>query len=293
MEIRIVSPEDAAEIVRMTNRIDTTSLQTAQTFRGLLERGAPAGTERLVAVVDGSIAAWAPSGVHADGSGWFWIGVDVAHRRRGIGTALYERLEGRLARRGASSLETQINDEDGRAFLERRGFVRTNVMRLQALDLDRAQLPEPAVVTEPLSAVDVESIRTLYREGHDDIPSVSPRAPLTDTDFQRQVVDSELVDRDLSAVVLADGRPIAFTIVIANHEEGRASTQMTAVDRAHRGRGLAYAVKVDSLRRARAAGLHTMLTSNDLENAPMLAVNRKLGFEATVLVESYEKTLSR
>ena len=288
-----MSPEDAAEIVRMTNRIDTTSLQTAQTFRGLIERGAPAGTERLVAVVDGAIAAWAPSGVYGDGSSWFWIGVDPAYRRRGIGTTLYDRIEARLAQCGASSLDTQINDEDGRAFLEHRGFVRTNVMRLQALDLERAQLPEPGVETAPLSAVDIESIRSLYREGHEDIPSVAPRAPLTDEDFQRKVVESELVDRDLSAVVLEDGRPIAFTIVIANHDEGRASTQMTAVDRDHRGRGLAYAVKVDSLRRARAAGLHTMLTSNDLENAPMLAVNRKLGFEANVLLESYEKTLSR
>jgi hypothetical protein len=34
-----------------------------------------------------------------------------------------------------------------------------------------------------------------------------------------------------------------------------------------------------------------MLTSNDLENEPMLAVNRKLGFEPTVFVESYEKEL--
>jgi hypothetical protein len=41
VEIRIVSPEDAAEIVRMANRIDATSLQTAQSFRALIERGAP------------------------------------------------------------------------------------------------------------------------------------------------------------------------------------------------------------------------------------------------------------
>jgi hypothetical protein len=48
-------------------------------------------------------------------------------------------------------------------------------------------------------------------------------------------------------------------------------------------------VKVSSLHRARAAGLRTIMTANDLGNAPMLAVNSKLGFEASIVVEDYEK----
>src|SRR5690349_10073395 len=126
----------------MANRIDTTSLQTAETFRAMLERGAPEGTERLVAEVDGTIVAWAPSGVHGDGSGWLWIGVDPAHRRHGIGGALYQRIEARLRGR---LLRTSANDFDGRSFLERRGFVRTNVLSLLALDLVRLELPAPSV----------------------------------------------------------------------------------------------------------------------------------------------------
>jgi ribosomal protein S18 acetylase RimI-like enzyme len=289
VEIRIVTPEDAAQVVRMANRIDTTSLQTAETFRGLIARGAPEGTERLVAEADGAIVAWAPSGVHADGSGWLWIGVDAAYRRRGIGTALYERIEARL---GARPLRTSANDEDGRRFLERRAFVRTNVLRLLALDLEHAVLPAAAVATLPLSAVDVDAIRMLYREGHDDVPAASPRAPFTDESFRREVLEAELVDRDVSSVVTEDGHVVAFTLVLANHEDGRAETQMTAVRRDRRGRGLAQAVKAGSLRRAQDAGLRTMLTANDLGNAPMLAVNRKLGFEESIVVEDYEKALS-
>src|SRR5690349_13349314 len=220
MEIRIVTPEDAAEIVRMANRIDTTSLQTAQTFRALIERGAPDGTERLVAEADGAIVAWAPSGLHADGSGWLWIGVDAAHRRQGIGAALYERIAERL---GARLLRTSANDDDGRRFLERRGFERTNVLTVLMRDLD--DLPEQTAETRPLSAVDVDSIQRLYAEGHDDVPSESPRAPFTDESFRREVVEAELVDRDVSTVVFEDGEPVAFTLVLANHEEGRAETQ--------------------------------------------------------------------
>ena len=282
-----MSPEDAAEIVRMANRIDTTSLQTAQTFRALLERGAPDGTERLVAEADGgAIVAWAPSGMHADGSGWFWIGVDAAHRRRGIGTALYERIEARL---GSRLLRTSANDEDGRTFLEHRGFVRTNVLSLLVLDLEHADLPDPAVETLPVGSIDIDSIRQLYIDGHDDVRSFSPRAPFTDESFRREIVEAELVDRDVSSVVLEDGQPVAFTIVLANHADGRAETKMTAVRRDRRGRGLAQAVKAGSLQRARAVGLRAMLTTNDHENAAMLAVNRKLGFEASVVVEDYER----
>jgi GNAT superfamily N-acetyltransferase len=286
VEIRIVSPEDAAEIVRMANRIDTTSLQTARTFRALLERGAPEGTERLVAELEGAIVAWAPSGVYADGSGWFWIGVDAAYRRRGIGTALYRRIEARL---GARLLRASAMDDDGRRFLQRRGFVRTNMLSVFAREL--GELPEPTIETLPLSAVEIGSIQQLYAEGHDDVPSESPRAPYTAERFQREVVEAELVDRNVSSVVVEGGEPVAFTLVLANHEDARAETQMTAVRRDRRGRGLAYAVKIGSLHRARAAGLRTMLTANDVGNAPMLAVNRKLGFVASVAVEDYERPI--
>ena len=281
-----MTPKDASQVVRVANRIDTTSLQTARTFRALLEGGPAEGTERLVAVVDGAIVAWAPSGIHDDGSGWLWIGVDAAHRRRGIGTALFDRIESRL---GARHLRTSAGDVEGRAFLEHRGFGRTNVSSVLALDLERAELPAPAIDTLPISAVDIDAIRLLYREGHDDVPSESARAPFTDERFRREVVEAELIDREVSSVVVENGEAVAFTLVLANHEDGRAETQMTAVRRDRRGRGLAYAVKVASLRRARDAGLRTMLTANDLGNAPMLAVNRKLGFTASVVVEDYER----
>jgi GNAT superfamily N-acetyltransferase len=291
MTIRTVVPDDAAAVVAVSAPIEPTTFATARSFRALIERGAPEGTERLVAEVDGAIVAWAPSGVRGDGSGWFWVGVDAAHRRRGIGSALYDRIDGRLRGLRADVLRTQINDEDGRAFVEHRGFTRTNVMRLQALELQSAQLPEATVETEPLSSVDVDSIRELFKAAYVDIPARATRPPFTDDDFQREVVDSDVLDRDVSTVLVEDGRVLAFTLIVANHEQGRAGAQMTGVARDRRGRGLAQAVKLASLHRARAAGLRTMLTSNDLENEPMLAINRKLGFEPSVLVEHYEKTL--
>lgn len=289
--IRHVSPEDAASVVELTTPLDPTVFATSETFRALLERPASAGVERLVAEEDGAIVAWAPSGTHGDGTAWFGITVDPSYRRRGVGAALYERIEERLRDLGAPKLGTQILDEDGRRFLERRSFERTNAQRLQALDLTAAVLPAPRADAVPLREIDPWSLCELYRDAHGDIPSHTARARLTEEDFARDVVDSKQVDRDASCVLFEGGEPVAFTLVIANHASRRGGAQMTGVRADRRGQGLAYAVKLASLHRARDAGLRTMTTSNDLENAPMLAVNRKLGFEPTILLEHYEKQL--
>ena len=58
------------------------------------------------------------------------------------------------------------------------------------------------------------------------------------------------------------------------------STSLTGVAKTHRGRGLAQAVKLMSIADATARGYSEIRTSNDSRNAVMLAVNRKLGFQA-------------
>jgi GNAT superfamily N-acetyltransferase len=290
MTIRRASLEDAPEIVSLTSPISLATVATAASFRRLLERPAPGTTERLVAVEDGAIVAWAPSGLHGDGSGWFWIGVDRGRRRRGTGSALYDRVEDRLRRLDAGLLRTVVDDEDGRRFVERRGFERSNVQRLQALNLPSARLPRPPDAL-PLGALEPWSLFDLYRQAYDDIPARGPRRTITEEDYRREVVESTTLDAELSTVILEAGEPVAFTLVSANREAGRGSTEMTAVRADRRGRGLGLAVKAASLHRARAAGLRTMLTSNDLENAPMLAVNRRLGFQPSVLIEHFAKGL--
>ena len=52
----------------------------------------------------------------------------------------------------------------------------------------------------------------------------------------------------------------------------------TGVHPNYRKRGLATAVKVQMLTVARARGIERLHTENHADNAPMLAVNRKLGF---------------
>ena len=53
----------------------------------------------------------------------------------------------------------------------------------------------------------------------------------------------------------------------------------TGTGREYRGRGLALAVKLASTRWAREHGITQIVTTNDETNAPMLAINRRLGYE--------------
>jgi len=48
--------------------------------------------------------------------------------------------------------------------------------------------------------------------------------------------------------------------------------------REYRGRGLAQALKLQTVLLGKRAGLRYIRTNNDSKNTPMLAVNRKLGY---------------
>jgi GNAT superfamily N-acetyltransferase len=54
---------------------------------------------------------------------------------------------------------------------------------------------------------------------------------------------------------------------------------MTGTMPAYRGQGLGLATKVEALRRAKAAGVTEVRTDNHERNAPMLAINRRLGYQ--------------
>jgi GNAT superfamily N-acetyltransferase len=81
-----------------------------------------------------------------------------------------------------------------------------------------------------------------------------------------------------SFVTMVDGVAAAVSLLIADVESGRSHNMFTGTLRAYRGRGLALDVKLASIRWAAERGITMMATSNDETNAPMLAINRRLGY---------------
>jgi len=84
------------------------------------------------------------------------------------------------------------------------------------------------------------------------------------------------LDRCASVAATANGEIIGFTLVTRDGE--RMWSEMTATLPQHRGRGLARLVKSAALQRAAEGGVTVAYTSNDESNAPMRAVNSRLGY---------------
>ena len=66
---------------------------------------------------------------------------------------------------------------------------------------------------------------------------------------------------------------------------------MTGVKRSLRGQGLGRALKLAAMQAMREAGGKQLKTYNDPDNAPMLALNRSLGFQQTCEYLRYELPL--
>jgi len=79
-------------------------------------------------------------------------------------------------------------------------------------------------------------------------------------------------------IMAIDGdRWVGLSSVVRRPDEGY-FTGFTGIEREYRGRGIALALKIVSLEYARSIGAREIFTSNHSVNAPMLAINRKLGY---------------
>jgi RimJ/RimL family protein N-acetyltransferase len=110
-----------------------------------------------------------------------------------------------------------------------------------------------------------------------DIPSTMPILTESFADFERRMrgPDRHL---DRTWIALADGRPVAMSYLRFPPVRGRVWTGYTASHPDYRGRGLARAVKLQSLAQAVELAVPVVGTDNDAENAAMLHINEALGY---------------
>ncbi len=67
----------------------------------------------------------------------------------------------------------------------------------------------------------------------------------------------------------------------------RAENDITGTLREYRGGGLATLAKLEQLRWAARQGIENVVTENDETNAPMLALNTRLGYRPFAAVRSF------
>ena len=127
--------------------------------------------------------------------------------------------------------------------------------------------------------------RAIYEVALETLPDVPGEAPQVPGSFE------EFLARDVTkptipawgfaiAVESATGRPVGYaSLEIPSGTPLLAWHYMTGVTRAWRGRGVASAMKRATIRAAVDHGLDALEGENDVENAPMRAINRRLGYE--------------
>jgi len=314
LEIRPFRPDDRPAIVALRNARKPAHLQetVAEWEREDALRSAEEVSLRLCAgepavaylsATDQGTAPWRKPGVC-----WFGLWVARDHQRRGIGGALFEEMLGFARQRGLDRAMTYIRlfepDEPAVRFLEKRGFVEVDRDVPVMLDLTTfdpsafvSPAPEGIRLLSLAEAGDTEENRrkawALDGEIVRDIPThdVLPEHP----SFEEWVKHFQGPEYDPRAVILAEdgisGEWVGLSALAFQEDTDVAWTNITGVLPAYRGRGVALALKLRTIDAALARGCPLITTENHEDNAPMRAINKKLGFVPDAPGVSYARDI--
>jgi len=251
------------------------------------------------------------------------IVVEHEHRRRGVGTALLRAAEDYACAGGRTSMLAEVNtpyDEDtiwsaGTAFAEHHGFVRKHrelhqVMELPvaSAELDRiSRLIAPHHASYRLVQWDEDCPAEWIDEFCDLLSLMGEEVPLGDLEIEAAVWTPERL-RTVEARRHRQGRFGSTTVAVAPDGSLAAYSQLggaesqpdrlyqwdTMVRPEHRGHRLGMAVKlpnIHAMQNRLGAGTAVVHTWNAPENAPMIAVNDRLGFRPVENLCEYQRPL--
>ncbi len=277
----------------------------------------PTKVRLTVLAPDGSIAGSANIQVgmmpRPDGSQNIGVGVHRDHRNKGVGSAMLSALESEARRRNVPRIHSGVSGSRPFAleFAAKRGYNEIGRRIMSYRELDSY---EPARWSESLERVTKAGVRLrsftdvlaerdddgMERFWHelweaegpmwDDIPFSTPMPHWPFDRFYKMTVTSGQLLSDLSLVAYDGDEIVGFTTT-GDRQKKDGWTWMTGVARDHRGRGIAMALKVDVLARAKAKGLRAMCTVNDEPNKAMRGVNIKLGYQPVPDHVELEKSL--
>lgn len=242
--------------------------------------------------------------IHSPAATFVQLIVHPDSRRSGLGTALLGTVAARAVERGSVTLRSEHASPAGAAFAARHGAIDGQRIVRSLLDLRGAELPEPQVpdgwrLVTWFTHVPEEHLAAFVRArlAMDDAPADDDFEFPSATAEKVRASEASLVERDremrLTVALAAGGEIGAFTELRLSRGSTSGFTDDTATVAAYRGRGLAKAVKQESLRRLRAdhPEVEVVTTSNAEENAVMRHINESVGFRPTATVTTTTITL--
>ncbi|MBZ0317234.1 MAG: GNAT family N-acetyltransferase [Anaerolineae bacterium] len=245
---------------------------------------------------DGAIVAYSivlHEGWKPTGRFLLWLMVDPAARHQGIGLQVYDEALQFAKQQGAQVLESEVRDNEPTAlqFAHQRGFeierhVYRSVLPLAHFDdgpfagaIEKVEA-QGIRFTTLLAEGDTETARrklhTLnYQTSADDPANTSGKFP--DFDEFNQIISGGAWFNPAGQILAVDGNKYVGLAAVGTFEHTM-HNMMTGVDREYRGRGIAQALKLLTVYYAQAMGADAITTDNDSQNAPMLAINHRMGY---------------
>ena len=274
---------------------------TAADERLAFWRFPPATDERHHWLTDGGFASLY---IHGPAATFLQLCVRPDRRRVGIGSALLAAAVARGRDRGVEAIRGDHASDAGAAFARHAGAIDGQRVVFSLVRLSEVELPEPFVpegwrLATWLTRVPDEHLEAFVRArgAMDDAPADDNFEFPTATAERVRASERSLVEREremrLTVALDDEGTIGAFTELRLSRGSTRGFTDDTGTVAEHRGKGLARAVKLESLRVMRAdhPEVEIVTTSNAEENAVMRHINESVGFHPVVTTTTATLTL--
>jgi DNA-binding transcriptional MerR regulator len=289
---------DMPDIVRITNPYEDQP-RTVDEMREWFQYTPPGRLHRrLVSVNENDSVTGYGGYVHEahnpEGHFTAWVIVDPDYRRQGIGSALWDRLWEDLKEKGATRLVSDVldNDTPGLVFAQRRGFAIDQ--HFFTYELDLASFDETPYLPD-IAALEATGIRFCALADFPDTPETRHKlydlntsdmlensntsTPWTYSIFEKSVFQGSWFRREGQLLAVDGDQWIGMAAVGLFPETHSAYNEYTGVLRPYRRRKIATSLKVLAALYARKNEAQKLLTDSNLRNAPILAINRKMGYK--------------
>ncbi|HEV3405321.1 MAG TPA: GNAT family N-acetyltransferase [Candidatus Dormibacteraeota bacterium] len=204
---------------------------------------------------------------------------------------------GWLRSEGAEAAVARVREDFPRELgvLQRLGFHEDRRLRTSELDLvahrdrivaaaleSRGRMQERGIAMHPFSDdVDPERYRKLYEtmleSGHD-VPHSVPEHDMTLDEWRRYWFDNPTIRQDRFWIAREGDDIVGCSVLDCPVVRGVPWTGYTGTRRRVRGRGIARALKYQSMAQAIEVGYKRVRTTNDAENPAILRINHEMGY---------------
>jgi len=274
-------------------------------------------TKRYIDVRDGAAVAYVAVSHERWNAGEKRFGVVRPLLRRD----LWSRTSyGELVRIGEDWLQTEtavtavarVREDfpDEIAKLEELGYREDRRMRMSELDLvanrdrilgmreeARRNMRERGVEIRPLSEdTDPDRVQKLYEmwiESEQDIPTTVPWRLLTIDEWKRFWFENPAIGEERLWIARQGSAIVGASVLDCPVVRGVPWTAYTGTARAVRGRGIARALKYESIGQAIEAGFTRVRTNNDADNPPILRVNEEMGYRLVTPIVELHRSLGQ